>query len=201
MRYLITPPGFTWITEYLTIFLPYPLIQISKFFVGVRPYVCSVCGNSFTRSTSLNKHLRMHNGNRPFKCAACPKIFGSRGDLKRHQIIHSGIKPWICTVCSVPFNRKDKLVRHEKLHSGEPRPFQCYECPTSFSRKEDLTKHIQFHHYKPVSYFDVDTATAPFIVRIIQVQIKKTLLFVHKTSTILEKNVNSASWKCTFGIH
>lgn len=127
------------------------LTSVFFLFVGVRPYVCSVCGNSFTRSTSLNKHLRMHNGNRPFSCSACPKIFGSRGDLKRHQIIHSGIKPWICTVCSVPFNRKDKLVRHEKLHSGEPRPFQCYECPTSFSRKEDLTKHIQFHHYKPVS--------------------------------------------------
>nr|XP_024219725.1 zinc finger protein 154 [Halyomorpha halys] len=122
--------------------------------IGIRPYVCPVCFKSFTRSTNLNKHSRLHTGRKPFSCPDCDKMFASRGDLLRHSVIHTGEKPFACSICFVSFNRKDKLTRHEKLHIGG-RAHTCSECPTSFTRKEELTKHIQFHHFSPdLAYFN-----------------------------------------------
>lgn len=117
--------------------------------LGARPFKCPVCGKTFTRSTNLNKHARVHSGRRPHSCEHCEKMFSSRGDLVRHAVIHTGAKPYACLICSLAFNRKDKLSRHERVHITD-RTFVCAECPTSFHRKEELTKHIRFHHFKPV---------------------------------------------------
>lgn len=77
-----------------------------KYIPGARPFKCPVCGKTFTRSTNLNKHARVHSGRRPYPCEHCDKMFSSRGDLVRHAVIHTGEKPYACLICSLAFNRK-----------------------------------------------------------------------------------------------
>ena len=55
-------------------------------------FCVQICPKEFSRTTNLNKHMRVHSGQRPYTCGECPKMFRTRGDMLRHQIIHTGIK-------------------------------------------------------------------------------------------------------------
>lgn len=43
---------------------------------GVKPYVCDMCGSSFTKTYSLAKHKRIHTGEKPYKCEMCDMRYG-----------------------------------------------------------------------------------------------------------------------------
>ncbi|KFO94862.1 Zinc finger protein 629, partial [Calypte anna] len=46
---------------------------------------CPKCGKSFTATSSLTKHLRIHRGEYPYKCPDCGKSFHQSFHLKNHQ--------------------------------------------------------------------------------------------------------------------
>ncbi|XP_008827944.1 zinc finger protein 716-like, partial [Nannospalax galili] len=52
------------------------------------------CDKSFTDSSTLREHYRIHTWENPYKRAVCDKSFNKKSSLRAHQRIHTGEKPY-----------------------------------------------------------------------------------------------------------
>ena len=52
---------------------------------GVKPHVCSHCGDSFSRRNYLRTHLRTHTGERPYSCEVCDYTCTQKSNLTKHM--------------------------------------------------------------------------------------------------------------------
>lgn len=57
-------------------------------FLGERPYRCRMCSRTFSDSSTLTKHCRIHSGEKPYQCDFCPLNFSQSGNLSRHLKLH-----------------------------------------------------------------------------------------------------------------
>lgn len=122
--------------------------------IGEKPFSCRYCGNSYTATRSLRKHLRktsMHkkllSGAKPsmeLKCEHCQMCFRNSFLLKRHIRSHTGEKPFSCNICSKSFSQNSHVQLHGRTHTGEKR-FQCTCCKKGFGRKAELKRHLLIH--------------------------------------------------------
>lgn len=101
-----------------------------------RPFRCSVCQVSFSRSHDLKRHARMHD-RRAYKCGGCDKIFSRRDAIKRHKDtrgraaaggkVSSGDSPTACAyadVIEVELGQEgdDDIVRRAKTWNESQTP-------------------------------------------------------------------------------
>ncbi|XP_064193757.1 uncharacterized protein LOC135255909 isoform X1 [Anguilla rostrata] len=111
---------------------------------GERPFICTYCGKTFSRTRNLETHLRVHTGEKPFSCTQCGKSFSQLCSLKTHLSVHTGERPFRCTQCGKRFAQPGYLKRHQTVHTGE-KPFSCTQCEKSFSFLSNLIRHQGLH--------------------------------------------------------
>ena len=109
-----------------------------------KKYPCDICGRSFSRSSTLTTHRRIHSGEKPFVCHLCGRAFRQPGNLSRHRLTHTTAKPYVCVHCNKAFNRASNLHTHMRTHT-DYKPFACEFCGKRFHQKVDMKIHRYTH--------------------------------------------------------
>lgn len=118
-----------------------------------RKYSCTVCGRSYDKKYSLERHRMTHLGkfqSQKFTCDICGKQTMYKKDLLEHMRVHTGEKPFKCDVCGMTFTQKSNLLRHNRVHTGEPalnkgKVIQCDICGRTFGQPQHLPRHMKCH--------------------------------------------------------
>ncbi|XP_014093747.2 uncharacterized protein Phs [Bactrocera oleae] len=145
-------------------------------------YACNQCPKSFSKSTRLAEHKRLHTGEKPFNCEECGKTFRIKRRLIEHKMRHLKVKTYKCETCGLPVATKQDLRLHQRHHTNDRR-YPCTECSKAFVRSTDLKIHKRVH-----------TGEKPFVCEICQKTFRANQnLLVHRRSHMGEKN-----YKCDY---
>ncbi|XP_029340894.1 histone-lysine N-methyltransferase KMT5C-like [Acyrthosiphon pisum] len=116
--------------------------------VDMCKFSCGVCGESFSRKSSLNRHAVGHDSSMTkFPCTLCPKSFTRKEDAARHlNSVHLKLSTHHCMDCELTFkSNKEMQYHHNRCHTGL-KPFACDQCDASFHAPNALHNHRKRRH-------------------------------------------------------
>lgn len=112
--------------------------------LGVKPFLCNICGKPFSAKKDLDRHSDIHNDYESYKCKMCGEMFKTVNTLKRHTIKHKYKDRYRCEECgfTTPFN--GKLKQHMLKH--KQRVYKCNTCNKQLRTAKTLENHIYNRH-------------------------------------------------------
>ncbi|XP_055591942.1 oocyte zinc finger protein XlCOF6.1-like [Uranotaenia lowii] len=111
------------------------------------PFVCDICGKTFSSNGTLKKHKYIHTPNEmPFMCGQCDKKFTTKYKLKEHTMRHQGVKNHTCPFCGARKTTGHELKMHINQVHAKQRNYSCDHCSTSFGQLSNLNRHVKIVH-------------------------------------------------------
>lgn len=108
-----------------------------------KDFLCTNCGQGFSRKSNLIFHMRTHSGEQPFECADCGKRFKLSGGLTAHRRTHTKERPYQCPFCEKSYKHSTDLRRHRRTHGGEEMRFGCDRCGKRFYERKFMVAHMR----------------------------------------------------------
>lgn len=107
-----------------------------------KPYICSICNQSFSQSSHRNIHMRTHT--KTYQCTKCNLSFPSFSEYSIHKRMHAGDKQFKCSFCDLSFVTPGQSEAHMLTHNPQ-NPYTCSECNQSFSSSNYRAEHMKTH--------------------------------------------------------
>ncbi|CAG9574345.1 unnamed protein product [Danaus chrysippus] len=122
------------------------------------PWICEICGKSFSHRSSLHSHVSSHT--RMFSCEHCDYGTGNKFDLIKHMQIHLGLKRFKCSECPAVYRTSSSMRDHVKRTHLQLRPHACHLCDRTFYDRTKLNRHVDSHF--DLKRFECDICQACF---------------------------------------
>ncbi|XP_071488461.1 uncharacterized protein [Diadema antillarum] len=126
---------------------------------GVRRYKCPLCGDLFSESSGMYKHLRVHarSANKPYKCDVCHIGYNTVVGLSRHQgrVSHYGqsTKPAATQGMGHQVSQQTKKPGQNQVTLMQPTTrrgeHKCRYCPQAYKDRSSLWRHERIHKLGP----------------------------------------------------
>ncbi|XP_026863011.2 zinc finger protein 628 [Electrophorus electricus] len=114
-------------------------------------FICTDCGQAFSKKVSLLRHSFHHLGLLPYTCVRCKRHFRLPSLYSRHECKPEHIQ---CVACLVIFQSQGDFEKH-KMDTGcwghqtaspaKTNDIRCMECGQVFDSSEELKKHAGTH--------------------------------------------------------
>lgn len=76
--------------------------------------VCDICGQSFKKSSSLLKHMRVHRTKNP--------------QANSKTGVNNGTNPFVCNTCKIDYINAATFEHHIRTQHGNPQVAKCIDC-------------------------------------------------------------------------